>query len=69
MMGYVEITDLLTCHRRRLEVRDPVPGEDQSDEPGHIGERAGPDVVHDVVRQVQREELRLRKERAGQEFL
>ena len=58
----------LTCQRRRPELGQPVPREDEAHEPRHVGERAGEHLVHQVVGQVHREQLGLRRERIRVEF-
>ena len=60
---------VLTCHGVGLEPGEPVAGEDEPDEPRHVGEGSGEDVVDQVVGQVDREQLGLRHERVRVEFL
>ena len=59
----------LTCHGGGLQSSEPVAGEDEPDEAREVGEGAGEDVVDQVVGQVHREQLRLRRERVRVEFL
>ena len=65
----LRVVVVLTCHGVGLQSGEPVAGEDEPDEPRHVGEGAGQDVVDQVVGQVHREQLGLRHERVGVEFL
>ena len=75
----VKITDILfaaafyrthcTWQTQGVQLGDLVLGQDQPDEPGHVGEGPRLDVLDDVVRDIDREQLGLRAQNQRGEFV
>ena len=49
IVAFYTFLSFLTCQRSLMEFLDSVPGENESDESGHVGEGASLDLIDDVV--------------------